>query len=100
MSRAEIARERLFANLRVLMEDVGELVKATAEQADDGVFSLCGRVFRTLESAKSILSQRKKALNTSRPSAEAAISYAQDNPWAYSRHRSRGGNGACVSHRE
>jgi ElaB/YqjD/DUF883 family membrane-anchored ribosome-binding protein len=82
MSRAEIARERLLANLKALLGDVEELVKATAEQTDDGVSSLRGRVFRTLESAKSTLSQGKKALNTSRQSAEAAISYAQDNPWA------------------
>ena len=82
MSRAEIARERLLANLKALLGDIEELVKATAEQTDDGVSSLRGRVFRTLESAKSTLSQGKKALNTSRQSAEAAISYAQDNPWA------------------
>jgi ElaB/YqjD/DUF883 family membrane-anchored ribosome-binding protein len=82
MSRAEIARERLFANLKVLMEDVEELVKATAEQTDDGVSSLRERVFRTLESAKRTLSQGKNMLNTSRQSAEAAISYAQNNPWA------------------
>jgi len=57
-------------------------VKATAEQADDGVASLRGRVSRTLESAKSTLWQGKKALNSSKKNAEGAISYAQDNPWA------------------
>ncbi len=82
MSRAEIARERLFGNLTALMEDVEELVKATAEQTDDGVSSLRERVFRTLESAKGTLSQGKNMLNTSRQGAEAAISYARDNPWA------------------
>ena len=42
MSRAEIARERLLANLKALLGDVEELVKATAEQTDDGVSSLRG----------------------------------------------------------
>jgi len=71
MSRAEIASERLLANLKALLGDVEELVKATAEQTDDGVSSLRGRVFRTLESAKSTLS-----------------------------HRGRGGDGTCVFYLE
>ena len=44
MSRAEIARERVFDNLKVLAGDVEELVKATAEQTDDGVSSLRERI--------------------------------------------------------
>ena len=82
MSMAETARERLLGNLKALLGDVEELVKATAEQTDDRVSSLRGPVFHTLESAKNTLSQGKKALNSSRQNAQAAISYAQDNPWA------------------
>ena len=37
MNRAEIARQRLVSNLKTLTEDVEELMKATAEQADDGL---------------------------------------------------------------
>jgi len=85
MSSAEVAREKLFDNLKVLAEDVEELVKATAEQTDDGVLSLRERIRQTLETAKSTLTRGipgKKMLETSRRGAEAAMSYAQDNPWA------------------
>jgi ElaB/YqjD/DUF883 family membrane-anchored ribosome-binding protein len=82
MSRAEIARERLFSNLKDLMADVEELMKATAEQADDGMSSLRERIRERLESAKGTLAQGKRILETSRQSAEAAVSYAQENPWA------------------
>jgi len=84
MSRAEIARERVFDNLKVLAGDVEELVKATAEQTDDGVSSLRERIRQTLETAKSTLTQGvrgRKMLKTSQQGAEAAMSFAQDNPW-------------------
>ena len=84
MSRAEIARERVFDNLKVLAGDVEELVKATAEQTDDGVSSLRERIRETLETAKSTLTQGvrgRKMLKTSQQGAEAAMSFAQDNPW-------------------
>lgn len=84
MSRTEIAREKLFANLKVLTEDVEELVKSTAEQTDNGLSSLRQRVLRTLEPIKDTLSlsNGKEILNTSKQGARVAISYAEENPWA------------------
>jgi ElaB/YqjD/DUF883 family membrane-anchored ribosome-binding protein len=80
MSRAEIARDRLFANVRTLVEDVEELLKATAEQTGDGMSTLRDRLLQTLESGKTTLAQSRRALQSSRRGADAAISYAQDNP--------------------
>lgn len=82
MSKAEIAREKLFSNLRALMEDVEELLKATAEQSGDGMSSLRERILQTLESGKGTLAQGKRILNTSKQGAEAAMTYAHENPWA------------------
>lgn len=84
MSRAETARERVFDNLKELAGDVEELVKATAEQTGDGVSSLRERIRPTLETVKSTLTQAgrgRKMLKTSKQGAEAAMSFAQDNPW-------------------
>ena len=64
------------------MEDVEELMKATAENADDGISSLRERIRERLVTAKNTLAQGKRVLETSRQEAEAAVSYAQENPWA------------------
>lgn len=82
MSKAEIAREKLFSNLRALMEDVEELLKATAEQGGDGMSSLRERIVQTLESGKDTLAHGRKMLDKSKQGAEAAMTYAQENPWA------------------
>jgi ElaB/YqjD/DUF883 family membrane-anchored ribosome-binding protein len=81
MNRAEIARERLFSNLKNLMGDVEELLKATAESADDSTSNLRDRLGATLESARGTLGNGKKILETSKQGAEVAMSYAHENPW-------------------
>jgi ElaB/YqjD/DUF883 family membrane-anchored ribosome-binding protein len=82
MNRAEIARQRLLSNLKTLTEDVEELMKATAEQADDGLSSLRGQVRRTLQSIRDQLIQKEDILKEARHGADVAISYAQARPWA------------------
>ena len=66
MTRAEIARQRLLSNLKTLTEDVEELMKATAEQADDGLSSLRGQVRRTLQSIRDQLIQKEDILKEAR----------------------------------
>jgi ElaB/YqjD/DUF883 family membrane-anchored ribosome-binding protein len=81
MNRAEIARQRLVSNLKTLTEDVEELLKATAEQADDGLSSLRGQVRRTLQSMRDQLIQKEDILKEARHGADVAISYVQARPW-------------------
>lgn len=81
MNRTEIARQRIFSNLKTLTEDVEELMKATTEQADDRLSSLRGQVRRTLQSIRDRLMQKDDILKEARHGADAAISYAQAKPW-------------------
>jgi ElaB/YqjD/DUF883 family membrane-anchored ribosome-binding protein len=82
MSTAEIAREKVLANLHALVEDVEELVRSTTEQTDDRISSLRQRISHTLESVKGTLSNGGKELsNSSKQGARAVISYAEENPW-------------------
>ncbi len=81
MNRTEIARQRLSSNLKTLTEDVEELLKATAEQADDGLSSLRGQVRRTLQSIRDRLVQKDDVIKEARHRADVAISYAQARPW-------------------
>ena len=81
-SKTEAAREKLFDHLKSLVEDVEELLKATAEQSGDGISLLRDRLIESLEQGKRTLRQGRKILQASRNGAETAISYAQENPWA------------------
>lgn len=80
MNRAEIAREKLSANLKVLMHDVEELIKATAEQTGEGLASLRESAAQKIGAARGTLPNGKKVLETSKHGAESAICYAQENP--------------------
>ena len=81
-SRAEAARDDLLEHLKSLIEDVEELLKATAEQTGDGIALLRDRLIESLERGKRTLRQGRKILEASRDGTETAISYAQENPWA------------------
>jgi ElaB/YqjD/DUF883 family membrane-anchored ribosome-binding protein len=81
-SKTEAARERLLEHLKTLVEDIEELLKATAEESGDGISRLRDRLLGSLEQGKRTLRQGKKMLQASRDGAETAISYAQENPWA------------------
>src|SRR5258707_6169434 len=76
MNRTEIARQRLSSNLKTLTEDVEELLKATAEQADDGLSSLRGQVRRTLQSIRDRLAPKEHVLKEGQHRAEGGISFA------------------------
>ena len=83
MNRADVVWERLLANLDQLVEDVEELVNATAEPSDDGtIASVRRRISQTLASAKNSVVQAKKIFAATRHSAEAVVSYTRDHCWA------------------
>lgn len=83
MNRADVVRERLLANLDQLVEDVEELVNATAEPSDDGtIASVRRRISQTLASAKNSVVQAKKIFAATRQSAETVVSYTRDHCWA------------------
>ena len=83
MNRADVVRERLLANLDQLVEDVEELVNATAEPSDDGaIASVRRRISQTIASAKNSAAQAKKIFAASRQGAEAVISYTRQHYWA------------------
>jgi len=81
-SKTEAAREKLFDHLKTLVEDIEELLKATAEQSGDGISLLRDRLLQSLEQGRQTLLQGRKILQASRDGAETAISYAQEKPWA------------------
>jgi ElaB/YqjD/DUF883 family membrane-anchored ribosome-binding protein len=82
MSRADVLRERLFANLDQLVEDVEELVDATSEPSNGAISSLHQRISQSLATAKNTVAQVKKIFNASREGAETVVFYARQHCWA------------------
>jgi len=82
MSRADVVRERLFANLDQLVEDVEALVDATSDRSDGAIASVRQRISHTATSAKNTILQAKKIINASRKSAEAVMTYTRNHCWA------------------
>lgn len=81
-SKTEAAREKLFDHLKTLVEDIEELLTATAEQSGDRISLLRDRLIESLAQGKRTLRQGRKILQGSRDRAETAIAYTRENPWA------------------
>jgi ElaB/YqjD/DUF883 family membrane-anchored ribosome-binding protein len=75
-------RDKLMGDLKVLISDAEELLKATAGQTSNGAAALRGRVMDTLERAKATLADRQaEAVERARAAGRMADDYVHDNPW-------------------
>jgi ElaB/YqjD/DUF883 family membrane-anchored ribosome-binding protein len=82
MNNTGSVQKKMRSDLKALMQDVEELVKATAEESHDGLGSLRRRIGQTLESAKLRLALEENALkDKSKQGAKVTAAYAQTHPW-------------------
>lgn len=78
----EATREKLVSDLKVLIDDAEELLKATANQAGEKVASVRQRVEQSLDEGKRSLAEAEDLLlDTSKEAAKAADAYVRENPW-------------------
>lgn len=79
---AGVPREKLVSDLKVLIDDVEELVKATADQAGGSLSSLRQRLMQRLEEGRETLSEQQRvASDLTRQATRGAVDYVQHNPW-------------------
>ena len=77
-----IARETLAADMKAVIADTEELLKATAGQAGDKIQSARARVEETLRSAKASMEDLElAAIEKVRDAAKATDQYVNENPW-------------------
>ena len=78
----EVSREKLIRDLRVVVADAEELLRATASQAGENVAAARERIQENLATAKEHLlaAQQQIALKT-RQAAKATDEYVHENPW-------------------
>lgn len=75
-------RDKLMADLRVVLADAEALLHATAADANEGVAQLRSRVAESLSHAKSgLLATQAEALDQAKAAAKATDDFVHTHPW-------------------
>ena len=78
----DVSKDKLVADLKVVVADAEELLRATASQAGEKVSAARERIQASLASAKVKLTEAERALlEKSKEAAKAADEYVRENPW-------------------
>ena len=79
---AAASKEKLMEDLRLVVADAEELLRATASQAGEKVAVARERIQASLATAKVKLSEAERALlEKTKQAAKATDDYVRDNPW-------------------
>lgn len=79
----DIAKEKLAADLKVLVADLEDLLRATAGQVGEKAAVARERIEASLANAKVRLADAERALaDTTRQAVRATDAYVHDHPWA------------------
>jgi ElaB/YqjD/DUF883 family membrane-anchored ribosome-binding protein len=77
-----VAREKMEKDLKKVISETEELLKATAGQAGEKIEGVRARVEQTLESAKERMgSLEQLTLESAKAAAQATDVYVHENPW-------------------
>lgn len=77
-----VNKEKLVADLKVVVADAEELLRATATQAGDKIGELRGKIQDHLVSARASLADAQAAMvNKAKQVGHATDDYVHDNPW-------------------
>ena len=75
-------RDKLMADLKLVIADTEELLRVTAGQAGEQAKEMRGRMLTRIEQAKaSLLEMQQASLAKAKAAGHAADEYVHDNPW-------------------
>lgn len=78
----EVSKEKLMQDLRVVVADAEELLRATAGQAGEKVAAARERIQENLTAAKNRLVDAEHAvMDKAKQAASATDDYVHENPW-------------------
>ena len=81
--KKEVTTDKLIEDLRLVVSDAEELVKATAGQAGEKVGNARARAEDSIRAAKARIAETgHEAAEHAREAARAADDYVRENPWA------------------
>lgn len=79
---AAASKEKLMEDLRLVVVDAEELLRATASQAGEGAVAARARIQENLQVVKGRLAAAETAvIERARQAAKATDQYVHDNPW-------------------
>jgi ElaB/YqjD/DUF883 family membrane-anchored ribosome-binding protein len=79
----ETSKERLVADLKTLINDAEELLRATASQAGDKISLARQKIEQSLVEGKKSLADAEKVLfERSKEAVDIADDYVRENPWS------------------
>jgi ElaB/YqjD/DUF883 family membrane-anchored ribosome-binding protein len=79
----ESSKEKLVADLKTLINDAEELLRATASQAGDKITFARQRIEQSLVEGKKSLADAEKVLfERSKEVVDIADDYVRENPWS------------------
>ena len=79
---APVTKDKLISDLRVVVADTEELLRATAGQAGDKMAEVRAKLQDHLANAKSSLADAQAAVvDRAKAVGRVADDYVQDNPW-------------------
>ena len=77
-----VNRDKLVADLKVVVADAEELIKLTAGQAGEKVAAIRDKMKHGLEQAKTrIVELEGRAVEKTKAAARATDAYVHENPW-------------------
>ena len=78
----DVSKQKLVADLKVVVADAEELLRATASQAGEKVSAARERIQASLATAKVKLTEAERVLlERTKLAATAADDYVHENPW-------------------
>lgn len=82
MAKQQVSTDKLMKDLRLVMMDAEELLKATAGQAGEKVASARARAEDSIRAAREALAEAgEAAVERGREAAESADEYVHEHPW-------------------
>lgn len=79
---SEVNKDKLVSDLKVVVADAEELLRATANQAGEKVAVARAKIQESLQEAKYRLARAEEAIvDRTREAAKATDQYVHDNPW-------------------
>ena len=77
-----VTREKLVADMRIVLADTEQLLKAVVGQSGEKLAALQPRIEESLRSAKARLAEfEQAAADQVRAAAESTDAYAHEHPW-------------------
>lgn len=77
-----VNKEKLIADMKIVVADTEELLRATASQAGDKMVELRGKIENNLANARASLADAQAAVvDRAKQVGRATDEYVHDNPW-------------------